>query len=305
MLALKLYLLARRCVNCHKKRASNTPKWVLRLGSFLTARHTPSNHRSNMNLFGKVAVITGAGRGIGRAVALSLAKQNAKVALLSRTLSEVQVVAKEIQELGGEAHALCCDVADAASITSAFSDIKSSLGVVDIFVASAGIAPSASFLRTDLTLWESTLRVNLTGAFLCAQAVTPGMLQRKWGRIIFIASTAANKGYAYTSAYCASKHGLLGLTRAMAIELAESGVTINAICPGFVDTPMTSNNIDRIVQKTGRSPEEARKALEALSPQKRLVTPEEIAHIAVSLCDELSKGITGQGIVIAGGEVMS
>ena len=258
-----------------------------------------------MNLLGKVAAVTGAGRGIGRAVALSLAKQNAKVALLSRTLSEVQAVAKEIQDAGGEAQAFSCDVGEAASIRSVFGEVEASFGGVDIFVASAGIAPSASFVRTDLALWESTLRVNLTGAFLCAQAVTPGMLQRKWGRIIFIASTAAKKGYAYTSAYCASKHGLLGLTRSMAIELAESGVTINAICPGFVDTPMTSHNIERIVQKTGRSAEEARKALEALSPQRRLVTPAEIAHIAASLCDELSKGITGQGIVIAGGEVMS
>ena len=258
-----------------------------------------------MNLFGKVAAVTGAGRGIGRAVALSLAKQNAKVALLSRTHAEVVAVAKEIQDAGGQAEGYQCDVADPASIRAAFAALTEAQGGVDIFVASAGIAPSASFVRTGLELWESTLRVNLTGAFLCAQAVTPGMLARKWGRIIFVASTAAKKGYAYTSAYCASKHGLLGLTRSMAIELAESGVTINAICPGFVDTPMTTSNIERIVQKTGRSAEEARKALEALSPQKRLVTPEEIAHIAVSLCDELSKGVTGQGIVIAGGEVMS
>jgi NAD(P)-dependent dehydrogenase (short-subunit alcohol dehydrogenase family) len=271
----------------------------------LIALHTLPKQKDNMNLFGKVAVVTGAGRGIGRAIALSLAAQKAKVALLSRTLAEVQAVAKEIQDAGGQASAYRCDVAEVASITSAFTEVASTLGGVDILVASAGIAPSASFVRTDLALWESTLRVNLTGAFLCAQAVTPGMLLHKWGRILFIASTAAKKGYAYTSAYCASKHGLLGLTRAMALELAESGVTINAICPGFVDTPMTSNNIDRIVQKTGRSAQEARQALEALSPQKRLVTPEEIAHLAVSLCDDLSKGITGQGIVIAGGEVMS
>jgi 3-hydroxybutyrate dehydrogenase len=258
-----------------------------------------------MSLSGKVAAITGAGRGLGRAIALSLAKEGAKVALMSRTLSEVASLAQEIKAAGGEARACFCDVADTTSIGAAFEEVKGTLGGVDIFVASAGIAPSASFVRTDLGLWESTLRVNLTGAFLCAKAVTPGMLERKWGRIIFIASTAAKKGYAYTSAYCASKHGLLGLTRSMAIELAESGVTINAICPGFVDTPMTSANIERIVQKTGRSAQEARRALEELSPQKRLVTPEEVAHIAVSLCDENSKGITGQGIVIAGGEVMS
>jgi NAD(P)-dependent dehydrogenase (short-subunit alcohol dehydrogenase family) len=263
------------------------------------------DRKENMRLFGKVAAVTGAGRGLGRAIALSLAKQGAKVALLSRTLAEVKQVAQEIEADGGQARAYFCDVADAASISAAFEEVKGTVGGVDIFVASAGIAPSASFVKTDLGLWESTMRVNVTGAFLCAKAVIPGMLERKWGRVIFIASTAAKKGYAYTSAYCASKHAVLGLTRSMAIELAESGVTINSICPGFVDTPMTSANIERIVQKTGRSAEEARRALEVLSPQKRLVMPEEVAHVAASLCDENSRGITGQGIVIAGGEVMS
>lgn len=258
-----------------------------------------------MDLSGKIAVVTGAGRGIGRAIAASLAQANAKVALLARSTEDISALAQEIRAKNQEASAFVCDVSEASSIHKAFSQVKEALGPIDILVASAGIAPSAPFVKTEPSLWESTIRINLTGAFLCAKEVTQEMISRRWGRIIFIASTAAKKGYAYTSAYCASKHGLLGLTRAMALELAESGVTINAICPGFVDTPMTQSNIERIVQKTGRTPEEARRALEMLSPQKRLVTPEEIAFMAVSLCREESKGITGQGIVIAGGEVMS
>jgi NAD(P)-dependent dehydrogenase (short-subunit alcohol dehydrogenase family) len=258
-----------------------------------------------MELSSRVAAITGAGRGIGRALALALAREGAKVAVLARTLPEVEGVAEELRAAGAVARAYRCDVADAASVSEAFAALSRDLGPVDILAANAGIAPSVPFGKTDLALWQRTLDVNLTGAFLCAREVFQGMTARRFGRILFIASTAAKKGYTYTSAYCASKHGVLGLTRALALELAETGVTVNAICPGFVDTPMTEQTIRTISQKTGRSPEEARRALEILSPQKRLFTAEEVAFVATSLCREGARGITGQGIVIAGGEVMS
>jgi NAD(P)-dependent dehydrogenase (short-subunit alcohol dehydrogenase family) len=198
-----------------------------------------------------------------------------------------------------------CDVSDPASVAAAFGEVERALGPVDILVANAGIAPSAPFAKMELALWQETLATNLTGAYLSARAVYPGMVARGFGRILFIASTAAKRGYLYTSAYCAAKHGVLGLCRALALEAAERGVTVNAICPGFVDTPMTRSTVERISKKTGRSAEEARRALEELSPQKRLVTPEEVAELALTLCRDSARGITGQGIVLAGGEVMS
>lgn len=259
----------------------------------------------SQELQGRVAVVTGGGRGLGRAIALALAKEGARVAPVARTFSEVEKVAREITQAGGEARPYRCDVSSPSSLASAFEAIERDLGAVDILVANAGIAPSVPFVKTSLDLWQRTLDVNLTGVFLSAQAVVPGMVARGWGRVIFIASTAAKKGYLYTSAYCAAKHGVLGLTRALALELAERGVTVNAICPGFVDTPMTENTIQIIAQKTGRSQEEAKRALEVLSPQKRLFAPEEVAYLTVTLCREEAKGITGQGIVLSGGEVMS
>ena len=247
-------------------------------------------------LTGKTALITGGGRGIGRAIALTFAQHGARVAVAARTREQVDGVAREI---GGNALALVCDVSSSENVAEMFADLKP-----DILVNNAGIAESATLPNTTDELWHRHLAINLTGTFYCTRAALPAMLQRKWGRIINIASIAAKAGAPYISAYAASKHGVLGLTRSVALEVAASGVTVNAICPGYVDTEMVTRGVQQITAKTGRSAEEALDALKKMSPQNRLVTAEEVAALTLLLASEEGRGINGQGINIDGGSVL-
>jgi 3-hydroxybutyrate dehydrogenase len=255
-------------------------------------------------LKGSVALVTGGGRGIGRAIAMSIARAGGSVAVAARTAAEITAVAREIQRVGVGAAAITCDVTDESSVARAVADVRERLGPIDILVNNAGLAESAPLSRTDSKLWERVLDVNLTGTYLCTRETLTAMIERKNGRVINIASVAGKVGFMYTSAYCAAKHGVLGFTRAVALEVASKGVTVNAICPGWVDTDMTTTSVARIVQKTGRSAAEARSALEAMSPQRRLVQPDEVATVAVFLAGPAAHGITGQAINVDGGEVM-
>lgn len=247
-------------------------------------------------LTGKTALITGGGRGIGRAIALVFAQHGARVAVAARTREQVETVA---QEIGDNAIALVCDVSNPNQVTEIFADIKP-----DILVNNAGIAESSTFVNTTDDLWHRHIAINLSGTFYCTRAALPSMLERGWGRIINIASIAAKTGAPYVAAYTASKHGVLGLTRSLALEVANRGITVNAICPGYVDTEMVSRGIETITAKTGRSAEEALNALKKMSPQNRLTTPEEVAALALLLASDEGRGINGQGINIDGGSVL-
>jgi 3-hydroxybutyrate dehydrogenase len=252
-------------------------------------------------LNGKSALITGGGRGIGRAIALEFARMGARVAVAARTAEQVEQVAAEV---GADAVALVCDVSDAESVARMFGRMRERFGDPDILVNNAGVAESATLVNTTDELWHRHLSINLSGTFYCTRAAVPAMLKKGWGRIINVASIAGKTGAPYIAAYSASKHGVLGLTRSAALELATTGVTVNAICPGYVDTDMVTRGIDQITAKTGRTAEEALDSLKKMSPQNRLVTPEEVAAIALLLASDAGRGINGQGINVDGGSVL-
>jgi 3-hydroxybutyrate dehydrogenase len=256
-------------------------------------------------LDGKVAMVTGGGRGIGRAICLALARAGASVAVASRDEAANGAVAGEVGTLGGNALGVPCDVTNAESVTRAVGGVLGRFGHIDILVNNAGTAESEPLLKTSRELWDRMLAVNLTGTYLCTKAVLETMWKRRRGRVINIASTAGKIGYPYVSAYCAAKHGVVGFTRAVAQETAAVGITVNAICPGFVDTDLTSKSMRNIVDKTGMSAEEARLALERMSPQARLIEPQEVADLVVMLASDSAFGINGQAINLDGGAVVS
>lgn len=254
-----------------------------------------------VDLSGRAAVVTGGGRGIGAAVARALAEAGAAVVVAARSAEQVEGVRDALLAAGHRAAAASCDVTDPDSVARLRDAATASFGRIDILVNNAGIANTAKLEKLELAEWNRILAVNATGAYLVTRAFLPAMLDAGWGRVVNVASIAGLAGAPYIAAYSASKHALVGFTRSIAAEVATRGVTVNALCPGFVDTPMTDESVARIVTKTGRSAEEARRAIEATSPQGRLIAPEEVAFLAVALCDERAKSVNGQALAIDGG----
>ncbi|GGD01003.1 SDR family NAD(P)-dependent oxidoreductase [Undibacterium terreum] len=255
------------------------------------------------NLHGKHALVTGGGRGIGEAIAAGLLLQGARVTIAGRDEAHLQNAVRRLLQMG-EVNYVTLDVTDEGSVQQAFEQASKRLGRIDILVNNAGQAQSAPFHKTDAQLWQHMLAVNLTGTFHCTQQVLPAMLKAGWGRIVNISSTAGLSGYAYVAAYCAAKHGVIGLTRSLALEVATKGVTVNAVCPGYTETDIVREAIANIVSKTGRSEEQALAELSANNPQKRLVQPVEVADAVVWLCMPGASAMNGQSVAVAGGEVM-
>ena len=261
---------------------------------------------NSMKLENKIALITGGGRGIGRAIALDFAREGAQVAVAARTTEQVEQVAREItDQFQTVALSVVCDVSDVQSVENMFASVTESFGrAPDILVNNAGIAETAPLIKTDDQLWDRLLAINLSGTFYCTRLALPPMMERGWGRIINIASIAGKTGAPYIAAYSASKHGVLGLTRSAALEYAAKGITVNAICPGYVDTEMTTRGIENITRKTKLTAEQAMDSLKKMSPQNRLVTAEEVSAVALLLASEEGKGINGQAINVDGGSVL-
>lgn len=250
---------------------------------------------STPSLAGKRVLITGGGSGVGANMALAFAEAGADVIITGRRVQALEQVAAQHSAI----RAIAADVTDEASVQSLFAQA----GWVDIVIANAGAAESAPLAKTSLTTWQNMLAVNLTGVFLTLREGLKQMQERHWGRLIVVASTAGLKGYAYVVPYAAAKHGAIGLVRSLALEVATQGITVNALCPGFLDTEMTERSVSNIMQKTGRSREQALAVLASTNPQQRLIQPSEVSSAALWLCTAGSEGINGQALAIAGGEV--
>jgi len=252
-----------------------------------------------LNLMDKHAVVTGGGTGIGAAIAAALAADGASVTVMGRRLEPLEATAGKLKG----ARCVLCDVTDIDAVEAAFQEARADAGPVEILVNNAGAAEAVPFHKMDVRHWRRMLAVNLDGVFNCTRAVYDDVRTSGWGRIINVASTAAVKGYAYVSAYCAAKHGVVGLTRALALETAKTGVTVNAVCPGYTDTEIVRNAVKNITAATGRSEEEALAQITSGNPQGRLILPSEVADAVNWLCRPESASITGQTIFVAGGEV--
>ncbi len=250
------------------------------------------------DLKNKCAVVTGGSRGIGAAVSRALAAAGATVIVAARSQPSIDAL---VSELGDSARGVICDVADPASIDA----LAESAGVVDILVNNAGIGFSAPIRALTLEDWNRVMAINATGTFLCTQAFLSGMAERGWGRVVNVASVAATVGGPYIAAYAASKHAVLGFTRSAAYEVARAGVTVNAVCPGYVDTEMTRSSVANIVAKTELDEQLALEKILAANPQQRLLSADEVAAQVVWLCDDASSGVNGQAIVINGGGMLS
>jgi NAD(P)-dependent dehydrogenase (short-subunit alcohol dehydrogenase family) len=246
-------------------------------------------------------LVTGAGRGIGAAIARRLSAGGARLTLLGRQLEPLHALAAE---LPNTAQALACDVSDSAAVVSAFAQARAGFGPLHILVNNAGQAHSAPLGRTTDALWQRMLAVNLTGSFHCAREALPDLRAAGWGRIVNIASTAGQRGYPYVAAYVAAKHGVIGLTRALALELATQGITVNAVCPGYTDTDLLRDSVANVVSKTGRSEAQALQEFTRHNPQGRVITPDEVAATVAWLCSDEAASITGQSLSVSGGEVM-
>jgi len=244
------------------------------------------------------ALVTGGGSGIGRAIALALAEAGFAVTICGRKAAALDAVAAEHERIS----AIAADVTDETAVAALYARAEGDRGTFDLVVANAGAAGSAPAAKVSLGEWEQAIALNLTGAFLTVRPALVGMQERGRGRIVFIASTAALKGYPYVAAYVAAKHGVVGLMRALAVETAKTGITVNAICPGFTETDMLATSIERIVETTGRTAEQARASLVATNPQGRFIRPEEIAAAVLWLASDAAASVTGQAISISGGE---
>lgn len=256
-------------------------------------------------LQGRHAVVTGGGRGIGVAITGGLAALGARVTLMGRDLEQLQRHAASLESgHGSEAFAVSCDVTDPDSVSAAFKAARARFGDVHVLVNNAGQAESAAFGETTREIWDRMLAVNLTGQYLCIHEVLPAMLRARAGRIVNLASTAGLKGYNKSAAYCASKHGVVGLTRALAIETAKHGITVNAVCPGYTDTDMASMAVKNLMDALGKSEDEARQMVIRTIPRGSIIQPDEVAHAVAWLCSPDAAAITGQAVAVAGGEVM-
>jgi NAD(P)-dependent dehydrogenase (short-subunit alcohol dehydrogenase family) len=250
-------------------------------------------------LAGKHALVTGGGSGVGASIATALSEAGASVTVAGRNKQALDAVAAGSDRIS----AAVCDVTDPAAVNQLFTNLKADHDGANIVIANAGAADSVPISKLSLSQWNAMMDVNLTGAFLTIQAGLAGMADKGWGRIIAIASVAGLKGYPYVSAYCAAKHGVVGLTKAVALEVAKSGITVNAVCPGYTQTPMLDRTLDNISAKTGRSREDAAKALLRNNPTGRFVEPEEVAQSVLWLCGPHSGSVTGQALSISGGEI--
>lgn len=246
-------------------------------------------------------LVTGAGQGIGEAIARQLLTQGARVTVLGRRAEPLQELLADHTQ---QCRMVLADVADELQVKTAFAQAVQAQGAINILINNAGQASSAPFMKMDVGLWQQMLAVNLSGTMFCMQQVLPAMAAAGWGRIVNVASTAGLVGYAYVAAYVAAKHGVVGLTRALALEYAKSGITINAVCPGYTETEIVKNSIDRVVAKTGRTSAQALAEFVKSNPQGRLVQPQEVADTVLWLCGKGASAITGQSIAVAGGEVM-
>jgi 3-hydroxybutyrate dehydrogenase len=247
-------------------------------------------------LEGRHALITGAGTGIGAAAAAQLGAAGAKLSLLGRRLEPLQQTADRTG-----ASVIQCDVADGSRIAAAFEKARSANGPIDLLIVNAGVAESAPFHKMTRESWDRIMAVNLTGAFECARAAIGDLLKSDGGRLVFVASVASLRGVPYAAHYAASKHGVLGLTRSLASEYAKTNLTVNAICPGYVDTPMTDQSVARVAELTGRSAEQSRSAIEGMNASGRLVDPQAIARLILTVCLPLSRDINGAALTIDGG----
>jgi NAD(P)-dependent dehydrogenase (short-subunit alcohol dehydrogenase family) len=260
------------------------------------------SERIQTPLIARHALVTGASRGIGASIAAALAAEGMRISLFGRDAAALEEVAAR---LGGadRAGAVPADITDSDSVRAAFAAARGRFGPVDVLVNNAGQAASAKFTDTDAALWQRLMAVNVTGSYLCTREAIGDMLKGGYGRIVNIASTAGLRGGAYISAYAASKHAVIGLTRSLALEYAQRNITVNAVCPGFVNTDIVKDAIANIVAKTGRTAAEALEGLVATNPQRRLIEPQEVAATVAWLCRPGTESITGQSIVLSGGEV--
>lgn len=249
------------------------------------------------------ALVTGASRGIGLAIARRLLEQGCRVTLMGRGEASLQ---KACDELGGgdQLAYVTGDVSQRSDVLAAFDQARQRFGLISILVNNAGQAVSERFDKLEEDAWDHMLAINLTGTFHCIQAALPDMVSAKWGRVVNVASTAGLAGYAYVSAYCAAKHGVIGLTRSLALEVARKGITVNAVCPGYTETDLVREAIENIMNKTGMTAEEATAKLAEGNPQGRLVQPEQVADAVAWLCQDGASAINGQSIPVDGGEIM-
>jgi NAD(P)-dependent dehydrogenase (short-subunit alcohol dehydrogenase family) len=253
---------------------------------------------AKVSLAGRGALVTGGGRGIGAAIAGALARAGARVVVAARTTSEIDAVAATLRAHGAAAWALPCDVTDEVAVRRLAARALEHLGTLDVLVNAAGDGGAAPLERISLADWRRMLDGHATGTFLCTRELLPAMRERKWGRIVNLASTAGLEGGRYIAHYCAAKHAVVGFTRAVACELGGIGVTINALCPGYVDTPMTARTVANVVERTGRTPEAALAAVLASANQERLLAPAEVAAAALELCGEAAAATNGRAITL-------
>jgi len=253
----------------------------------------------------KIVLITGGSGGLGQALAEAFAREETRVVIAARNRDRLNTVAEKMAQNGTQVLALSCDISRRDQVQSLGNEIRTRLGDVQILINNAGIARAVNFSDMPDELWDDTLETNLTGAYNCCKVFLAPMVQAKWGRIINIASTTAKVGFSHVTAYTASKHGLLGLTRSLALETARAGVTVNAICPGYIDDERTRENAKIMAEKTGKSPSDVLKLFCASAPQNRLIAPEEVASLALLMASERLSGMTGQAINVDGGAVMA